>query len=157
LSAQTWYIIGIIGFALFVVLLSLTVFVFIRLNIAEAIGFLSGRTQAKQIEQFRKTNDGSGDKTSRAGGKAAEAEMGTALLSADAEASTARLPNDAGTGTALLKAAPETGTALLKATPETGTAILAPLDESPSAGITKDPEFRLLKKNVVIHSNEKVG
>jgi hypothetical protein len=65
MSAQVWFIIGIVGFSLAGALFIAAVLIFIRLNIFAVIGDLSGRTATKQIEKFRQSNASSGVKSHR--------------------------------------------------------------------------------------------
>lgn len=63
--AQIYFIVSIVGFILSGVLLAVSIFLFIKLNIPKIIGDLSGRTAKKSIEQMREENEKSGKKSYR--------------------------------------------------------------------------------------------
>lgn len=62
MSANNWQIISITGFSLSGVMLLLSVFIFIKLDIKNVIGDLSGKTAAKQIRAIREQNEHLGEK-----------------------------------------------------------------------------------------------
>lgn len=62
MSANTWFIIAIVGFSLAALLLIIAVFMFIKMNIPAIIGDLTGKTAARQIEEIREMNRATGDK-----------------------------------------------------------------------------------------------
>ena len=63
--ADIYRLISIIGFSLSGLFLLLSIFLFVFFKITRVIGDLSGRTAAKQIEQFRQSNAASGAKSFR--------------------------------------------------------------------------------------------
>ncbi len=65
LSAQTWYIIAIIGFSLSAVALIAAVFIFLKLDIISVIGDLTGRTVAREVQAIRENNASGGEKLHR--------------------------------------------------------------------------------------------
>lgn len=65
MSAGTWLVIAIVGFALAAVGLVASVVLFFRLNILSVIGDLSGRTVAREIKAIREANAASGNKIHR--------------------------------------------------------------------------------------------
>lgn len=62
MSANTWMIIGIVGFVLSAIFLIVSILLFIKLNILSVIGDLSGRTIAKELQNIRENNMASGNK-----------------------------------------------------------------------------------------------
>ena len=65
MTAQTWFVIGIVGFSIAGILLVAAILMFLRFNIPAIIGDLTGRTAARQIEQFRQSNSATGAKSFR--------------------------------------------------------------------------------------------
>lgn len=61
MSAQIWYIIGIVGFSLSAVALAATIIIFIKLDILSVIGDLTGRTVAREVQAIRESNASGGD------------------------------------------------------------------------------------------------
>ena len=61
MSAETWLIIGIIGFSLAGVALLITVILFFKLKIPAVIGDLTGRTVAREVKAIRESNRASGN------------------------------------------------------------------------------------------------
>ena len=56
MSAETWFIISIVGFSLAAVALIAAVILFIKLNIPAVIGDLTGRTVAREIKAMKEVN-----------------------------------------------------------------------------------------------------
>ena len=65
MSANTWFIIAIVGFSLSAIALIIAIILFFRLKILAVIGDLSGRTVAREIKAMRDMNASSGDKRFR--------------------------------------------------------------------------------------------
>ena len=61
MSAQVWYIIGIVGFSLSAVALAAAIIIFIKLDILSVIGDLTGRTVAREVQAIRESNASGGD------------------------------------------------------------------------------------------------
>lgn len=61
MSAQIWYIIGIVGFSLSAVALVAAIIIFIKLDILSVIGDLTGRTVAREVKAIRESNASGGD------------------------------------------------------------------------------------------------
>ena len=61
MSAQIWYIIGIVGFSLSAVALAAAIIIFIKLDILSVIGDLTGRTVAREVQAIRESNASGGD------------------------------------------------------------------------------------------------
>ena len=56
MTADTWFLIAIISFALSAIALIVAIFIFIKLNIPSVIGDLSGKTVAREIRAMREAN-----------------------------------------------------------------------------------------------------
>ena len=56
MTAEHWFLIAVIGFALSGVALIVAVFMFIKLNIPSVIGDLNGKTVAREIRAMREAN-----------------------------------------------------------------------------------------------------
>lgn len=56
MTADTWFLIAIISFALSGIALIVAIFIFIKLNIPSVIGDLSGKTVAREIKAMREAN-----------------------------------------------------------------------------------------------------
>lgn len=56
MTADTWFLIAIISFALSGIALIVAIFIFIKLNIPSVIGDLSGKTVAREIRAMREAN-----------------------------------------------------------------------------------------------------
>lgn len=55
LSAQNWFIIGVIGFSIAGILFVIAIFLFAYFKMPKIIGDLTGRNESKQIEKMKKT------------------------------------------------------------------------------------------------------
>lgn len=56
MTADSWFLIAIISFALSAIALIVAIFIFIKLNIPSVIGDLSGKTVAREIRAMREAN-----------------------------------------------------------------------------------------------------
>lgn len=65
MSANTWFIIAIIGFSLSGAALIVAAILFFKLDIPSIIGDLTGRTVAREIKTIRETNASGGDRRFR--------------------------------------------------------------------------------------------
>lgn len=65
MSANTWFVIAVVGFSLSGAALIAAIILFIRLDIPAIIGDLTGRTVAREIKAMRDANASSGDKRFR--------------------------------------------------------------------------------------------
>lgn len=67
MSAQTWFLIAIIGFALSGVTFVAALFMFIKMNIPSIIGDLSGKKVAREVKAMREQNSANSEKLSKTG------------------------------------------------------------------------------------------
>ncbi|MCP8969383.1 hypothetical protein [Ectobacillus ponti] len=65
MSATTWLVVSVAGYALAGILFAAAVFMFFKMNIWAVIGDVTGRTAAKQIQQIRELNQRTGEKRHR--------------------------------------------------------------------------------------------
>lgn len=76
MSANTWYIISLVGYFAAVIGLIVTVVLYFRLNILDVIGDLSGRTVARELKSMRENRNTKGVRYSPAMKKAARSSPG---------------------------------------------------------------------------------
>lgn len=65
MDATTWLTISIVGYSLAGVLLIASVFMFYKMNIRSIVGDLTGRTEARQIQEIREQNKHNGNRPNR--------------------------------------------------------------------------------------------
>ena len=63
MSVSIWIILAVIFFVIAAILLIVTAMLFVRLEIASVIGFLTGKTQAKQVQEIRAQSLSNSSKT----------------------------------------------------------------------------------------------
>ena len=135
MSAQGWFIIGIVGFSLTGVFLIISTFIFIRFDIPSVLGYLTGRTAAKQIKEFRQSNTESGNKNVPSDSLA----EGTSVLS-DTESMTALSES----------------TTVLTENPGNNISVFTPTGELKEDETLVPVSFQIVKSMIVIHTKEAI-
>ncbi len=156
ITAQTYQLISLIGFILAAVFCVTAIVIWFRFGIRKVIGELTGRTQKKRIEQMRRENEYSGEKTFRPMSVAMGGRKVTNPIEGDFSLKKSnregRLPPAA--GSTETETAPLTD-ALYERT-ENQTLLLNNETEYPDETELQAVAFRMIQDIVIIHTGEAI-